>query len=70
MPKMSMPSSIAASAFLLKPSRRVKENRPEAPLNCFFQFSWPGQSGRAGCKTLSTSGRAFSQWAMAMPLTS
>ena len=33
--------------------------------NCFFQFSWPGQSGRAGWSTLSTSGRVFSQLAMA-----
>ena len=38
----------------------------DAPVKSRFQIAWPGSSGRAGCKTLATSGRRASHRAMSI----
>src|SRR6185312_2175575 len=63
MPNSSSPSIIASTAGLAKSRFKVKLNRPLEPAKSRFQMSWPGQSGRAGCSTRSTSGRVLSQCA-------
>src|SRR6185312_4618424 len=63
MPNSSSPSIIASMASLAAPRFRVKLNRPLDPAKSRFQISCPGQSGKAGCRTRSTSGRVLSQCA-------
>src|SRR3546814_7840649 len=57
MPKCFRPSIIATRPASLPPFR-TKEKRPLAPVKSRFQSAWPGQPGRAGCRTRATSGRS------------
>src|SRR3546814_5779471 len=63
MPNSSSPSISAAAAARFLPFR-MNENSPVAPLKSRAQIEWPGQDGKAGCRTRATSGCSASQAAI------